>query len=201
MPCSREVEITDGSWNALPLRIRFETASLFTISSTASTRPGPLFSFISYWQATARSESAILERDDVPGRDAVDVIDQRRQRGGLARTRRTADQHQAILQVSKRLDERRQTELFELRQGAADPPEHAGEATQLVEDVGAEAQALALHLVRVINVLHGLQRHHLVGGQMREQQGLDLLLVEHGGAQRGHPPDFLHEHGLSGGDD
>ena len=62
MPCSREVEITEGSWNAFPLRIRLETASLLTISSTASTRPGPLFSFIKYWQITARSESARVER-------------------------------------------------------------------------------------------------------------------------------------------
>ena len=52
----------------------------------------------------------ILDGDDVARVAQVDLVHERRQRGRLAGSGRTADQHQAARQPAQRLDRRRQAE-------------------------------------------------------------------------------------------
>ena len=58
IPCSRDVAMTLAIWNVLPLRMRLEMASLLSITSTASTRPGTSLRRSKCWQTTARSVSS-----------------------------------------------------------------------------------------------------------------------------------------------
>jgi len=55
--------------------------------------------------------------------------------------------------------------------------------------------------VRVVDVLHRLQRHQLVGGEMRQKQRLDLLFFQRRRVHGVDASDLLHEHGLAGSDD
>ena len=70
-----------------------------------------------------------------------------------------------------------------------------------MEDVGAEPQSLALHLVRVVDVLQRLQPDDLVGGEVRQEQPLDLLEGQRLLGHRARAAEFLHVDGPAGGDD
>ena len=60
----------------------------------------------------------ILDRDDVLPPRAVDVVDDRRERGRLARAGRAGDEHEAALLLGEHGDARRQAELVEVRDRA-----------------------------------------------------------------------------------
>ena len=58
----------------------------------------------------------ILDRDDVATAVDVDVVDDRRERRRLPRTRRSGDEHEPLGQVREVFDRGRQAELVECRQ-------------------------------------------------------------------------------------
>ena len=103
----------------------------------------------------------ILDGDDVARVAQVDLVDQRRERGGLAGAGRAADQDQAARQPRQRFDRRRQVERGEARDGGRQAADRRGGAAALVVQVDAEAPevggaersvgdaALAIELARV----------------------------------------------------
>ena len=89
----------------------------------------------------------IFERDDVARGGAIDGIDERGERGRLPGTRWTADQDEPVLQIGQAAHDRRQPQVLDVGKLARNAAEHSGDAAHLLEDVGAEPQAFALHLV------------------------------------------------------
>ena len=81
----------------------------------------------------------VLDRDDVVGARAIDVVDHRAQRRRLAGTGRAGDQHQALVQLAQLEDVRRQAELLGGQDLRRDDAEHGAAALAIEEDVGAEA--------------------------------------------------------------
>ena len=61
----------------------------------------------------------LLDRDDVPGEVGVDVVDQRRQRRGLAGAGRAGDEDEAAAHVAEFLDHRRNAELLERQRSSS----------------------------------------------------------------------------------
>src|SRR5256885_6493903 len=55
----------------------------------------------------------ILEADDIEAARLVQVIDQRRESGGLAGAGGAGDQHHALVEIAQLGDDRRQRELLE----------------------------------------------------------------------------------------
>ena len=85
----------------------------------------------------------VLDRDDVEGPLAVDLVDHRRERRRLARARGTRDEHEAARLVAEPLDDRRDAELLESEDLVRDLPEDRRDRAPLHEDVPAEpGQAL-----------------------------------------------------------
>ena len=84
----------------------------------------------------------VLERDDVARRVRLIAVDERRQRGGLARSGRPGDQHQALQGRSAPVDDRLgHAELLErrdrgsgMRVGAPSPPTGRGVGNTLAPD-------------------------------------------------------------------
>jgi hypothetical protein len=64
----------------------------------------------------------LFDGDDVPRIAAVDVIDQRGERGRFARAGRARDQDQATADVGEAFDDGRDLELFERRDLVRDEP-------------------------------------------------------------------------------
>ncbi len=82
----------------------------------------------------------ILDREDVLAARAVDVVDDRRERRGLARARRARHQHEPAVLLCEPLDTCRQAELLEPRDDARDDAEGVGGRPALPEAVHAEAR-------------------------------------------------------------
>ena len=82
----------------------------------------------------------ILDRDDVVGAGAIDVVDHRRQRRRLARAGRAGDEHEPLLQVAEVEDVRREPEPLGGQDLGRDDAEDAADAEAVHEDVGAEAR-------------------------------------------------------------
>src|ERR1043165_5936174 len=82
----------------------------------------------------------VLDGDDVVLHVGVDVVDHRRQRGGLARTGGAGDQHQALGQFAQLgADLLGHTELVEIEDLVRDRTHHPADRAALEEDVDAEA--------------------------------------------------------------
>ena len=81
----------------------------------------------------------VLDRDDVELLLAVDLVDHRRERRGLARARRPGHEDQAARLVAEALDDRREAELAEAEDLVGDLPEDAADGAALHEVVAAEA--------------------------------------------------------------
>ena len=91
----------------------------------------------------------ILEADDIEAARLVQVIDHRRERGGLAGAGGAGDQHHALVEVAQLGDDRRQRELLEggdFRRNGAEGGAHAG---VLAIDVDAKAATLGGHVGEV----------------------------------------------------
>ena len=81
----------------------------------------------------------VLDRDDVPAHGVVDVVDHRRQRGGLARTGGAGDEHQAARFQRDTLDDLRQVQFLEAGDLGGHLTHGDADAAALAEDVDAEA--------------------------------------------------------------
>jgi hypothetical protein len=82
----------------------------------------------------------------------IDVIDHRREGGRLAGARRAGDEHHALVQVAKLMQDRRQAEAVEARHDARDIAEGGADARRLVKHVDAEPAAVAAD-VREVDVV------------------------------------------------
>ena len=81
----------------------------------------------------------VLDRDDVVGAGAVDLVDQRRERGRLTRARRAGHEHEAARLRGELVERGRQAELLERGDRRRDHPEGGREALALVVGVDTEA--------------------------------------------------------------
>ena len=91
--------------------------------------------------ATARRDDVfdrILERDDVVVAGAVDLVDERGERGALAAAHRTGHKHEAVVEFREELELIRQAELLHAADGIADDAENEVIARALADDAGAE---------------------------------------------------------------
>ncbi len=81
----------------------------------------------------------VLNGEDVVVTLGVDLVDHGGQRGGLARSGGTRDQHQAARLVAHLADHRRQSQLVERLDLERNQTEDGRSGAALIEDVGAEA--------------------------------------------------------------
>jgi hypothetical protein len=81
----------------------------------------------------------ILDRHDVTGAIAVDVVDHRGERGRLARARRARDEHEPAMLHRDVLDHLRQHQLIDRLDAERDRAEHDADGAALLEHVDAEA--------------------------------------------------------------
>ncbi len=80
----------------------------------------------------------VLDRDDVLGLLAVDLVDHRREGRRLARAGRPGDEDEAARPVAERFHDGRDPELLEAEDLVGDLPEDRRDGTALHEDVAAE---------------------------------------------------------------
>ena len=85
----------------------------------------------------------VLDRDDVVVEVLVDVIDHRRQGGGLAGAGRPGDQNQPARPRAQVGQHRRRAQLLEVQQLGGNLPQHHGHVAALLEDRDAEAGRVA----------------------------------------------------------
>src|SRR5437870_12358084 len=81
----------------------------------------------------------VLDRDDVVRARAVDQIDQRAQRGGLARAGWPGDEHQTLRQVAELLHFLRDAELLHAHDLGRDHAEYGNRAFAVARRVHPEA--------------------------------------------------------------
>src|ERR1043165_5510554 len=84
----------------------------------------------------------VLDGDDVIRVVAVDLVDERGQRGGLAGAGRPGDEDDAVLELADVVELVRQSELLQRRHALGDDAQDDGVGAALGEDVDAEARLL-----------------------------------------------------------
>jgi hypothetical protein len=123
----------------------------------------------------------VLDRDDVLVPLGVDLVDHRRERGRLARARRSGHKHEPARLLRQVRDHLRQSQLVEGLDLVRNRAEGAGHVAALHEDVGAEAREL-LHAEREVELVRLLEAVLLRVGEHRVAELLGL-----GRRQRRHP--------------
>ena len=93
----------------------------------------------------------LLDRDDVPGKIFVNVINQGRQRRRLARARRPSHQDEAAAQMTELFDDGRNAELLEAGDFRRDQTKDSAVAVGLLQKIAAETRAF-IHLVSEIEI-------------------------------------------------
>jgi hypothetical protein len=121
----------------------------------------------------------VLDRDDVLAEGPVDVVDDRRERGRLARAGRARHEHQAFREIGELRDRGRQLELLGGEDLLGDDPEHRARAVLLHEIVGAEARH-AGQAVGEVEVAGGLVLGPLLGGHDLAQERAQRRVGERG---------------------
>ncbi|QYU70180.1 TonB-dependent receptor [Leptolyngbya sp. 15MV] len=136
----------------------------------------------------------VFHRHDVAVVVLVDVVDHRRQRGGLARSGRPGDQEHPSWSADELAADLWQADGLERQQLAGDEPEHHREVPSLSEDGDAEAghvavgepEVRAADLLKLELVALGRdrlhERHHVVGVEHLGLQVLEVLVVADGRA-------------------
>ena len=108
----------------------------------------------------------VLDRHDVLLARVVDLVDHRRQRGGLARAGGAGHEHEAARLARELVDDRRQAELVDRGQPERDQAEGRADRATLVVGVDAEAR-VAGDRVGEVELPVGLQALALVAGEDR----------------------------------
>ena len=119
----------------------------------------------------------IFDGQDMLESLVVDVVHHRRQRGGLARTRRAGHQHDAAWLIGDILECRRTAELFERQDGRGNGTEYPAGAAIVVEGVDAETRQIGnlegkVGLQKFLVVLTLLVVHDVVN------ETVDRLMVQ-----------------------
>ena len=135
----------------------------------------------------------VLDGDDVAAALAVDPVDHRGDRGGLARAGRPGDEHQAALLLGEALHLRGQAELVEVGDLRRDPAHDHGERAALAVDGDPEAAEAGdaepgagltgggeLVLAGGVEDARG-ERLHDTGAGRLERGGLELAVDAHVG--------------------
>ena len=139
----------------------------------------------------------ILDGDDVPLVALVDRGDQRRQRGGLARSRRSADQHEAARQRGEQADVVGEVQLGEPRNPQRQRADRRGGAAALAVQVHPEA-AKPRPRERQIDRVAGAVALQQARRDGRADGVLDLLAAERLGGDAKQPAGCTHDRRRSG---
>ena len=151
----------------------------------------------------------VLDREDVIGPRAVDLVDDRRQGGRLARAGRTGHEHEPARLRGELVQTRRQAELLERLDVVGDDAERRAERLALEEDVDAEAGdagdrvgevelALDLELLLLLGVEHAVEQLLRVIRRQR-LDAVDALQVPTQTDRRGRSDRDVQVGGASGG--
>ncbi len=108
----------------------------------------------------------VLDRHDVLLAGHVDLVQHRRERGGLARAGGTRDEHEAAWLAREVVDDRRQPELVDRGELEGDQAEGGADRAPLVISVNAEA-GVAWNRVGEVELPVGLKTLALVAGEDR----------------------------------
>ena len=108
----------------------------------------------------------VLDRHDVLLARAVDLVDHRRQRGGLARAGRAGDEHEAARAARELVHRGGQAELVDRGQPERDQAEGRADRAALVVGVDTEAR-VAGDRVGEVELPVGLQALALIAGEDR----------------------------------
>ena len=142
----------------------------------------------------------IFDGEDMPLPLAIDLVDHRREGGGLPRARRAGDEHEAARLLRELGDDGGETQVGERLDVERNLAQHDGDAAALLEAVAAEAREvldaereveLVLHLETLLLVL----REHRVGELQRV-----LGLHHHFGARGRDVAVDAHNRAGAGGD-
>jgi hypothetical protein len=120
----------------------------------------------------------ILDRDDVLGLRAVDLVDQGGERRRLPRAGRPRDEHETARLVAELVEGRREAELLETLQVGGNEAERACEALALGVDVDAEAREPG-DRVREVDLAVELESLLLLAGDDAVQQLAGGIRGEH----------------------
>ena len=121
----------------------------------------------------------VLDRHDVLLARVVDLVDHRRERGGLARAGRAGDEHEAARAARELVHDGRQAELVDRGQLGGDQAEGGADRAALVVGVDAEA-GVAGDRVGEVDLPVGLQALALVVGEDRVDDLARVIRGEHG---------------------
>ena len=94
----------------------------------------------------------VLDRDHVLGIGTVDLVDDCRERCGLARTRGSRDKNEPLLEVRQALDGLRERKVFERHDLFGDQPKHRTGAVLLYEIIRPEPRD-AVETVRKVRIV------------------------------------------------
>ena len=119
----------------------------------------------------------VLDREDVLGARAVDLVDERRERRRLPRSGRAGDEHEAARLLRELVQRRRQAELLERLDRLGDEAEGAAERAALEVDVDAEAREPG-DAVREVELALDLEVLLLLGREDLVQQLLRVVGLE-----------------------
>ncbi len=108
----------------------------------------------------------VLDRHDVLVAGAVDLVDHRRQRGGLPRAGRTGHEHESPRPAGELVHGGRQAELVDRGQSERDQAEGGADRAPLVVGVDAEAR-VAGDRVGEVELPVGLKALALIAGENR----------------------------------
>src|SRR5690606_3018346 len=125
----------------------------------------------------------IFDRHDVLAAFAVDLVDDRRERRALARTRRTGNEHQPARAIRELGDALGQAQLVEAQDLERDGAERTRYRAPLQEDVGAKARK-ALYPEGQIELLALFEGDLLILREHRVAQLLGLHRRQRGQLER-----------------
>jgi hypothetical protein len=140
----------------------------------------------------------VLHGQDVRLLGLVDVIDERRERGGFSAPGRARDHDQALLVRGKPKDGGRQPQLLDRQDLGRNQAKHRAHAQPAAEHVGAEPRGQCGDLVRKVDVVGLLELPLLLGAHHFKEQRLVLGVRQFLGKERDQVSRDPHERRIVG---
>ena len=125
----------------------------------------------------------VLDRENVFALVAVDVIEQCRERRGLAGSRRPRHHHQPALQFGELEHLHRQAEFLDTEDPARQHPDGRGEPHVMVEHIAADPQR-AGHFIREVDIVIALEAGTRIGIHDLAEHQLNQFLRYHLAGER-----------------